>query len=113
MTSFRRTMKAPRPNDPAQRAKLRQNNPPELQIFTISKCSYVYVTNMYVIPDCTSSALSVFAYEFTEFGVTTFNDSLSIIYGDFNSYDCCFLSSLDHQNAVDIPTRLNDHSDLV
>ena len=64
-------------------------------------------------PDCTSSALSVFADKFTEFAVTAFSDSLSIVCGDFNSCDCSFLTSLGHLNVVDFPTRLNAHLDLL
>ena len=79
----------------------------------LNKYKYIYVTNIYMTPDCTSSALSVFADKFTEFAVTAFSDSLSIVCGDFNSCDCSFLTSLGHLNVVDFPTRLNAHLDLV
>ncbi|CAH8651563.1 unnamed protein product [Schistosoma haematobium] len=79
----------------------------------LNKHKYVYVTNIYVTPDCTSSSLSVFADEFTGFAVTAFSDSLSVVYGDFNSCDCSFLTSLGHQNMVDLPTRLDAHLDFV
>ncbi|KAH9580560.1 hypothetical protein MS3_00009173 [Schistosoma haematobium] len=79
----------------------------------LNKYKYVYVTSIYVTPDCTSSALSVFADEFTEFAVTAFSDSLSVVRGDFNSFDYSFLKSLGHQNVVDFPTRLDAHLDFV
>ncbi|CAH8524799.1 unnamed protein product [Schistosoma rodhaini] len=64
-------------------------------------------------PDCTSSALAIFADKFTEFSVAAFSGSFLIVCGDFNSCDCGFLSSLDHQNVVDFPTRLDDYLALV
>ncbi|CAH8500208.1 unnamed protein product [Schistosoma mattheei] len=79
----------------------------------LNKYKCVYVTNIYVIPDCTSSALSVFADELTEFAVSAFNDSFSVVCGDFNSCDCSFLTSLGHQNVVDFPTRLDANLDVV
>ncbi|CAH8656416.1 unnamed protein product [Schistosoma margrebowiei] len=79
----------------------------------LNKYKYIYVTNVYVTPDCISSALSVFSDEFTEFALTAFSDSLSVVYGDFNSCDCSFLTSLGHQNVVDFSTRLDAHLDFV
>ncbi|CAH8467125.1 unnamed protein product [Schistosoma intercalatum] len=79
----------------------------------LNKYKYVYVTNIYVTTVCTSSALSVFADEFTEFAVTAFNDSLSVVCGDFNSCDCSFPTSLSHQNVVNFSTRLDAHSYFV
>lgn len=63
-------------------------------------------------PDFTSSALSVFADECTEFAVTVFSDSLSVVWGDFNSFDCMFFTSLGHKNVVGFPTRLDDNLDF-
>lgn len=77
------------------------------------KYTYVYVTNIYVTSDCISPALPVFVNELTEFAVTAFNGSLSIVCDDFNSYDCSFLSSLGHQNVVEFHTRFDAYLDLV
>ncbi|VDO73785.1 unnamed protein product [Schistosoma curassoni] len=49
MMLFRRTMKAPRPNHPAKRTKLRQNHPHELQII-----SAILRNN----PECRTSTLT-------------------------------------------------------
>ncbi|CAH8571048.1 unnamed protein product [Schistosoma haematobium] len=49
MMSFRRTMKAPRPNHPAQRTKLHQNHPPELQIFSITIIIRFTVLELYSV----------------------------------------------------------------
>ncbi|KAH9585571.1 hypothetical protein MS3_00006782 [Schistosoma haematobium] len=62
---------------------------------------------------CATEILKLFADEFTEFAVTAFSDSLSVVCGDFNLCDCSFLSSLGHQNVVDFPTRLDAHLDFV
>ncbi|VDP27669.1 unnamed protein product [Schistosoma mattheei] len=43
MMLFRRTMKAPRPNHPAQRTKLHQNHPPELQIFSTTTLNNYHI----------------------------------------------------------------------
>ncbi|KAK4470043.1 hypothetical protein MN116_000079 [Schistosoma mekongi] len=79
----------------------------------LNKYEYIYVTIVYVTPDFTSSVLSHFADEFTEFAVTTLSGSLSVVCGDFISSDCTFLSSLSHQNLVHFPTRYNVMLDLV
>ncbi|VDP31003.1 unnamed protein product [Schistosoma margrebowiei] len=79
----------------------------------LNKYKYVYVTNIYVTSDCTSSALTVFADKFTEFAVTAFSDSLLAVCGDFNSCDCSFLTSLGQQHVVDFPTRSDVHLDFV
>ncbi|KAH9596394.1 hypothetical protein MS3_00000919 [Schistosoma haematobium] len=79
----------------------------------LNKYSYIHITNISVTPNRTSAALSVFTDESTKFAVNSFNGSLSIVCGDFNSRDCSFLSSLGHQNVVDFPTRLDVHLDLV
>ncbi|CAH8864775.1 unnamed protein product [Trichobilharzia szidati] len=59
------------------------------------------------------SNLSNFADEFTMFAAANFDNSLSVITGDFNSSDCSFLEALGHSNIVKFPTRLEKTLDLV
>ncbi|KAH9584644.1 hypothetical protein MS3_00000236 [Schistosoma haematobium] len=51
MMSFRRMMKAPRPNHPAQRTKLHPNHPAGLQIFSTISKSYERST-LLVVEKC-------------------------------------------------------------
>nr|CAH8873648.1 unnamed protein product [Trichobilharzia regenti] len=55
----------------------------------------------------------MFADEFTAFAAACFENSLSIVTGDFNGSDCSFLISLGHDNIVNFATRLGKKLDLV
>ncbi|CAH8447583.1 unnamed protein product [Heterobilharzia americana] len=78
----------------------------------LSKYKYIYITNMYVTPDCSFSDLSTFADKFTEFAAPVLGNSLSIVCGDFNSCDYSFLLSLGHKNMVNFSTRLDNTLDF-
>ena len=41
----------------------------------LSKYLYVYITNIYITPDCSLSNISIFADEFTEFAAHLFKNS--------------------------------------
>ncbi|CAH8448863.1 unnamed protein product [Heterobilharzia americana] len=73
---------------------------------------HIYITNMYVTPDCTFSDLSTFADKFTEFAAPVLGNSSSIVCGDFNSCDYSFLLSLGHKNMVNFSTRLDNTLDF-
>ncbi|CAH8503841.1 unnamed protein product [Schistosoma rodhaini] len=79
----------------------------------LNKYKYDYVDNIYMTPDCISSALSVFADECTEFAVSAFSGLLLIVCGNFNSCGCSFLTSPGHQNLIDFPTPLDAHSKFI
>nr|CAH8864496.1 unnamed protein product [Trichobilharzia regenti] len=79
----------------------------------IPKYKQFYITNMYISPSCSPSDLSNFADEFTMFAAANFDNSLSVITGDFNTSDCSFLEALGHTNIVKFPTRLDKTLDLV
>ena len=69
----------------------------------LNKYGYIYVTNIYMTPNCTSSVLPVFVDEFIDFSVTAFNGSFSLVCGNLNLCGCSLLSSLDHRNITDFP----------
>nr|CAH8874182.1 unnamed protein product [Trichobilharzia regenti] len=79
---------------------------------TSPKYKQIYITNMYISPSCSPSDLSNFADEFTMFAAANFDNSPSVITGDFNSSDCSFLEALGHTNIVKFPTRLDKTLDL-
>ncbi|CAH8632907.1 unnamed protein product, partial [Heterobilharzia americana] len=78
----------------------------------LGKYKYLCIKNMYVTPDCSFSDVLTFADKFTEFAALVHGNSLSIVCGHFNSYDCRFLVSLRHRNMVNFPTRLDNTLDF-
>nr|CAH8820469.1 unnamed protein product [Trichobilharzia regenti] len=72
----------------------------------LSKYKFIYISNVYVSPGCTILDLSMFADEFTAFAAACFENSLSIVTGDFNACDHSFLISLGHDNIINFATRL-------
>ena len=77
------------------------------------KFRYILIANIYISPDTPTSEVRLFTDSLSNELVTSLDQALCIVAGDFNRFDMTFLTTLGLVNVVSFPTRLDSQLDHV